>query len=106
MGHICRGDSVVVTRGRERGKRGKVKRVLKNGRLEIEKLVMIKRHTRPTQKNPRGGIQDVEGSIAVANVSLWCESCAKPRRAKQVAKDGTKRRACVSCETLFPKPGM
>ena len=52
---IARGDLVVVTKGREKGKRGKVKRVLDGGRVEIEKIMMIKRHLRPTQKDPQGG---------------------------------------------------
>lgn len=105
--HVRRGDSVVVTKGREQGKRGKVKRVLTNGRIEIEKVMMIKRHTRPTQKNPAGGIQDLEGSIAAANVALWCESCSAPRRSKATFDDkGLKGRACVKCGTAFPAQGM
>jgi large subunit ribosomal protein L24 len=107
MAHVARGDMVVVIKGREKGKRGKVKRVLSNGRVEIEKINMIKKHTRPTQKNPQGGIQDVEGTVALANVQLWCESCSKPRRTKMVfEKDAPKQRACVSCDTKFPNPGM
>jgi large subunit ribosomal protein L24 len=98
---------VVVVKGRERGKRGKVKRVLDNGRVEIEKINMIKRHTRPTQKNPQGGIQDIEGTIALANVALWCDSCSKPRRTKMVADNaGGKQRACVKCGHTFSNPGM
>jgi large subunit ribosomal protein L24 len=107
MAHVSRGDSVIVVKGRERGKRGKVKRILKNGRVEIEKVNMIKRHTRPTQKNPQGGILDKEGSVALANVSLWCDSCSKPRRSKMVeTSGGGKQRACVKCDHKFPNPGM
>lgn len=106
MAHICRGDTVAVTKGKESGKRGKVKRITKNGRVEIEKIMMVKRHTRPSQKNPHGGIQDLEGTIALPNVALWCENCVAPRRAKKVIKDGRKSRACVKCGTLFPNPGM
>lgn len=107
MAHVARGDTVVVTKGREKGKRGTVKRILQNGRVEIEKINMIKKHTRPTQKNPQGGIQDVEGSVALANVALWCEKCAKPRRTRMVvAADAPKQRACVKCDTVFPNPGM
>lgn len=107
MAHVARGDTVVVTKGREAGKRGKVKRVLSNGRVEIEKVNMVKRHTRPSQKNPQGGIQEREGSVAAANVALWCETCAAPRRTKKVVDDsGNKQRACVKCETAFPNPGI
>ena len=107
MAHVRRGDTVVVTKGREKGKRGKVKRLLKNDRVEIEKVMMVKRHTKPSQKNPQGGIQDVEGSVALANVSLWCDRCAKPRRSKSALDEkGDKGRICVSCGTAFPAQGM
>lgn len=107
MAHVHRGDTVVVVKGREKGKRGTVKRILSNGRVEIEKINMIKKHTRPTQKNPQGGIQDVEGSVAIANVALWCEKCNKPRRSRVVLeKDAPKQRACVNCGNKFPNPGM
>ncbi len=104
--HVSRGDMVVVTKGREQGKRGKVKRLLKNGRVEIEKINMIKRHTRPSQKNPQGGIVDLEGSVSLSNVSLWCEQCTAPRRSKKVLDGELKQRACVKCGAKFPNPGM
>jgi large subunit ribosomal protein L24 len=107
MAHIARGQIVVVTKGREKGKRGKVKRVLKTGRVEIEKVMMVKRHTKPSQKNPQGGIVDVEGSVALANVALWCESCKKPRRSRAGSNQaGKKVRVCVKCGAEFPQPGM
>jgi large subunit ribosomal protein L24 len=98
---------VVVTKGRDRGKRGKVKRVVEKGRIEVEKVMMIKRHTKPTQKNPHGGIIDQEGSLPAANVALWCEKCATGRRARTVIEDnGQKSRVCVKCDSPFPNPGM
>jgi len=104
--HVRRGDMVVVTKGRDKDKRGKVKRVLDNGRVEIEKIMMIKRHTRPTQKNPQGGIQDLEGSVSLANVALWCDKCAKPRRARTTTDDkGRKHRSCAKCGTAFATQG-
>ena len=106
MAHVARGDTVVVIKGRERGKRGVVKRVLDTGRVEIEKVQMVKRHTRPTQKNPQGGIVDVEGTVALPNVMLWCEKCAAPRRSKKTEDNGQKVRACAKCGSLFSKPGM
>ncbi len=103
---IARGDQVVVTKGREKGKRGKVKRLLANGRVEIEKVMMIKRHLRPTQKDPQGGIQDREGSVAIANVALWCEKCGKAVRTRAKIVDDTKTRVCVDCDGAFPNPSM
>jgi large subunit ribosomal protein L24 len=103
---IARGDTVVVTKGREKGKRGKVKRILPNGRVEIEKVMMVKRHLRPTQKDPQGGIQDREGSVAYSNVALWCEKCGKAVRTKAGMSGDTKVRVCIKCDTNFPSPGM
>ena len=103
---IARGDTVVVTRGREKGKRGKVKRILGNGRVEIEKVMMVKRHLRPTQKDPQGGIQDREGSVAIASVALWCDKCSKAVRTRAGEASGTKVRVCVDCGAAFPNPGM
>lgn len=105
--HVRRGDMVVVTKGREKGKRGKVKRLVGKGRVEVEKVMMIKRHTKPTQKNPHGGIVDQEGSIALANVALWCEKCSTGRRSRKVVDDaGHKQRVCVQCDNPFPNPGL
>lgn len=107
ISHVRRGDNVVVLKGRERGKRGKVKRLVGNGRLEIEKVNMIKRHTKPTQQNPNGGIIDQEGSIAAANVALWCDKCNAGRRSrKRIDDSGDKTRVCVKCDSPFPAPGM
>jgi large subunit ribosomal protein L24 len=93
---------VVVLQGRERGKRGRVKRVYDNGRVQIENVMKIQRHTRPSQKNPQGGIVEKEGTVPVSNVALWCEKCGKPRRAHAVIDDkGQKTRSCVKCESPF-----
>lgn len=102
MAHVRKGDTVVVTKGREKGKRGKVKQLLKNGRVSVEKVMMVKKHTKPSQKNPQGGIQDIEGTIAIANVALWCEKCNAGRRSKTTAgESGKKDRACVKCGSVF-----
>lgn len=105
--HVRRGDMVVVTKGKNRGSRGKVKRIVGNGRIEVERVNMVKRHTKPTQQNPNGGIIDQEGSISASNVSLWCEKCTAGRRARK-SKDSAnnKTRVCVKCDSPFPNPGM
>lgn len=106
MAQVRRGDQVVVTKGREVGKRGRVKRVdSKKGRVEVEGVMMVQRHTRPSQKNPQGGIMEKEGTVALPNVALVCETCDRGVRAKKVWDDsGVKKRACVRCSTEFPTP--
>ena len=101
--HVRKGDQVVVIAGKEKGKRGRVLRLQTgNGRVVIERVNMVKRHTKPTQRNPRGGILEKEGSVEASNVALWCGKCVAPRRAKTEEKDGQKkRRVCVKCGTVF-----
>jgi len=100
--NLRRGDNVVVISGKEKGKRGKVLRLLnKKGRVVIERVNMVKRHTRPTQANPRGGVLEKEGSVEFSNVSLWCGKCSAARRSKAEIKDDTKRRVCIKCGTVF-----
>ena len=79
--HVHKGDNVVVIAGKEKGKRGRILRVLSvKGRVLVERINMIKRHTKPTQRNPRGGILEKEGSIEASNVALWCGKCGAGRR--------------------------
>jgi large subunit ribosomal protein L24 len=101
--HLRKGDQVVVTSGKEKGKRGRVLRILTGkGRVVVERVNMVKRATKPTQRNPRGGILEKEGSVEASNVALWCGKCVAPRRAKTEEKEGQKkRRVCVKCGTVF-----
>ena len=101
--HVRKGDQVVVIAGKEKGKRGRVLRLLTGDeRVVIERVNLVKRHTKPTQRNPRGGILEKEGSVEASNVALWCGKCVAPRRAKVEEKEGQKkRRVCVKCGTVF-----
>ena len=97
--HIRRGDTVGVISGRERGKRGKVLRVIGDSRrVVIEHVNMIKRHQRPTQKLRQGGIIEREGALALSNVLPICSRCDKPARTGiKVLGDGRKLRTCKRC---------
>ncbi|MCL6500292.1 MAG: 50S ribosomal protein L24 [Armatimonadota bacterium] len=69
--HVKKGDLVVVISGKYRGKRGKVLRVLpKTGRVVVEGVNVVKRHTKPSPKNPQGGIVQREAPIHVSKVML------------------------------------
>jgi large subunit ribosomal protein L24 len=103
MSHVRRGDTVAVIAGRERGKRGKVLRVLPEaGRVVVEKVNMMKKHQRPTQKLRQGGIIEREGALALSNVLLVCNRCDKPSRVgTKKLGDGRKVRVCRRCgETI------
>jgi len=68
---IKKGDHVVVLSGKYRGKSGRVLRVMpKKERLVVEGINVIKRHTRPSQRNPKGGILEKEAPIHISNVKL------------------------------------
>jgi large subunit ribosomal protein L24 len=101
--HVRKGDQVVVIAGKEKGKRGRVLRLLTDKkRVVIERINMVKRHTKPTQRNPRGGILEKEGSLDLSNVALWCGKCVAPRRGRHEHNEGQpKRRVCVKCSTPF-----
>jgi large subunit ribosomal protein L24 len=105
--HVRKGDQVVVIAGKEKGKRGRVLRLLtEKGRIVIERVNMVKKHTKPSQRQPRGGILEKEGSVEASNVALWCGKCAAPRRARVELTPGAesgknKKRVCAKCANVF-----
>jgi large subunit ribosomal protein L24 len=94
IAHVRKGDTVVVVAGKERGKRGKVLRVIpEKGRVVVERINMIKKHQRPTQKVRQGGIIEREGAIHLSNVMLVDPNSDKPTRVGMKAlSDGKKVR--------------
>ena len=103
--HVRKGDLVVVISGSSKGKRGKVLRVV-GDRVVIEKVAMIKRHTRPSQKNPQGGIVDKEGTIHISNVLLYDDKKGHGTRTKIAAEGDGKVRVGTKTGTKFPTAGM
>jgi large subunit ribosomal protein L24 len=101
MERIRKGDLVVVIAGKEKGKRGKVLRVLKKSdRVVVERVMMVKRHTKPDQRNQQGGIIEKEGSIHRSNVMPVDPGTDKPSRVKVVDQDGHRRRVAKSGTTI------
>ena len=97
--YIKKDDKVKVIVGKDKGKIGKVLKVVKkkNGIL-VEKINMAKRHSRPSAQNRQGGILEKEMPIQWSNVMLMCNKCVKPTRVKmQRLEDGKKVRVCVKC---------
>ena len=94
MCKIKKGDEVVVLAGRDKGKRGSVLRVLKDDRVVVENLNMVKRHTKPNpQRGEAGGILDKEMPIHVSNVALYNSVTGKADRVGfKLLEDGRKVR--------------
>jgi len=91
MERIRKGDTVVVIAGKAKGQRGKVLRILtKKNRVVIERIAMIKRHTKPTQQNAQGGIIEKEGSVHLSNVMPVDPGTDKPTRVKVKKEEGGK----------------
>ncbi len=97
--HIKGGDTVVVISGKDKGKRGKVLRAFPaDGTVLVEGVNMVKKHTRPSQNNPQGGIVEQEGAVKVDKVMLYCNKCQKPvRTGSQIEDNGEKKRVCKKC---------
>ena len=100
---LKKGDLVSILTGKERGKKGKILRVLPDeNRVVIEGLNFLKVYTRPSQQNPKGGITQMEGKLHRSNVQLVCPRCSKPTRvAFQFLADGTKQRVCKKCNEII-----
>lgn len=96
---VRKGDLVRVISGKEKGKEGKVLRVFPEKEVVVvERLNIYKKHAKPSQKNPRGGVLELEGKIHVSNVMVVCGHCNQPTRlGAKILSDGKKLRVCRRC---------
>ena len=103
--HVRKGDTVMVIAGRERGKRGKVLHVFPaEGRVIVERLNMMKKHQKPTQKLRQGGIIEREGAIHLSNVMLVDPTSGKPTRiGMRALGDGKKVRVARKSGEIIDK---
>jgi large subunit ribosomal protein L24 len=106
--YIRKEDQVLIISGNHRGKKGKVLKVFpERDRIIVEGVNFIKRHTRPTQRNPQGGILEKEGPIHVSNVMLICPKCNTPTRANYQFRSSEgkasrgKARICKHCGEMI-----
>jgi large subunit ribosomal protein L24 len=96
---IKRDDLVEVQKGRERGKRGKVRQLLVDkDRAIIMDVNIMKKHVKPGTRARQAGIIDIEVPVRLANLALVCDKCGKPTRVGfRYLDDGTKARFCKKC---------
>ena len=103
---VRKNDNVLVTTGKDRGKRGRVLKVLPTtNRVVVEGVNMIKRHTKPNpQRQIKGGLVEREASLHASNVQVVCPECGKATRiGRKVLGDGRKVRICRKCEGVVDK---
>jgi len=103
---VRKNDTVVVVGGKDRGKRGRVLRVIPDrNRVIVEGVNFIKRHTRPNpQKNIKGGVVEREASLHASNVQIVCPECRAPTRiGRSLLGDGRKVRVCRKCDGAVDK---
>lgn len=95
---IRTGDKVKVIAGKEKGKEAKVLATLPHKeRVILERVNMVKKATRPTQRNPQGGLLEIEAPMHVSNVMLVCPKCSEPTRVGRKREAGTRVRVCKKC---------
>ncbi|HXF49339.1 MAG TPA: 50S ribosomal protein L24 [Verrucomicrobiae bacterium] len=105
---VKKGDIVKVLTGVDRGKTGKVLKVFpEKDRVVVEGTTLIKRHSRPSQRNPKGGIIQRERSMHISNVRLVCPKCSQPTavgtRVSESAEIGKSDRVriCKKCGEMI-----
>ncbi len=98
-------DKVKVLAGKDKGKIGKILNVnRKKSRVLVEKINMVKRHSKPSAQSKQGGIIEKEMPIQWSNVMVMCNKCVTPARVKmQRLEDGKKIRICAKCGEALDK---
>ena len=97
--YLKKNDQVEVIAGTDKGRVGKVLRVFpEKNQAVVEKINMIKRHTKAAEMNQQGQIVEKEAGVDVSNLLLICPECTKTGRiGRKSLEDGTKVRFCKSC---------
>ena len=103
MSKIRRGDIVQVIKGEDRGKKGKILKVIPlEGRAIVEGINLVKKHRRRTREDQQGGIISIEAPIYLSNLMLFCKHCNRPVRVGfSVLQDGSKARICKKCKEVI-----
>ncbi|MFA6357179.1 MAG: 50S ribosomal protein L24 [Candidatus Omnitrophota bacterium] len=103
MQKIKKNDIVQITKGKDKGKQGKVISIIEDGdRAIIEGLNLSKKHKRQSRQDQKGGIISIEMPVSISNLMIFCKHCSKPSRIGiMTLKDGTKSRFCKSCKEVL-----
>ena len=96
--HVKKGDTVVVLSGKDKAKQGKILTAMpREGKVIVEGINKVKRHSKPGLKTPQGGIITKEMPLHVCKVQLVCPACNKPTRIAHKDQGGKNVRVCKKC---------
>lgn len=96
---IKKGDNVIIQKGKDKGKKGKVQKVFpKKGKLVVEGMNMRKKHVKPKRAGEKGQVVQLTGLMFIDNVSLVCPKCQKPTRVGFKTQGSKKYRFCKQCK--------
>ena len=96
--HVKKGDTVQVLSGKDKGKQGKIiSAIPKAGKVIVEGINKVKRHSKPSLKVPNGGIITKEMPLHACKVQLICPACNKPTRIAHKNLNGKNARVCKKC---------
>ncbi|MBQ7722834.1 MAG: 50S ribosomal protein L24, partial [Selenomonadaceae bacterium] len=96
--HVKKGDTVVVLSGKDKGKQGKIITAMPSaGKVVVEGINKVKRHSKPSLKVPQGGIITKEMPLHACKVQLVCPACNKPTRIGHKDVNGKNSRVCKKC---------
>ena len=102
--HVKKGDTVLVLSGKDKGKQGKIVEALpKKAKVVVEGVNKVKRHTKPSQANPQGGIITNEAPLASSIVMLVCPGSKQATRIKKTEVAGAFVRTCKKCGEVIDK---
>jgi large subunit ribosomal protein L24 len=96
-------DNVLITKGKDRGKQGRIQRTVPGSDMVlVDGVNVVMRHTKPTTQVRQGGIIQKEMPIHASKVMLICNHCQQPTKiASRLLADGTKARACRKCQEVI-----
>jgi large subunit ribosomal protein L24 len=98
MQKIKKGDTVLVVKGKDKGKKGKVIKVIpKEARIIVEGVNLVKKHLKPKRVGEKGKIVEIPAPLSWANVRLICPSCSKPTKVGFRFEGEKKVRYCKKC---------
>lgn len=101
--HVKKGDTVCIISGEDKGKKGKVLKVIPSkGRVVVEGVNMSTKHKKPRSMTQQGGIIHQESPIHSSKVMLICGKCKQPTKiGKMILEDGQKARVCKKCNEII-----